>query len=229
MQLANLDRAWLPAWESAQAQMVTASVLRVGAGFDVLGVCVCPSVTVTRASCAPVRSAGIFCTLDHTGEKLWKRQWLIIAIYHPSFFAAVRPNSHSTRSVQRSGREHGCFYIFCVLSRFTYWNVYKFCLCKCPLESNSARSFYPWPPHTKQAFTIIWCLKLRLTKDKSGTFFTAGPPFHPSKKSLQFQADPGPFQYTVAMAITLGRPRVQSWKWSGWTWRGDSIHLPVSL
>lgn len=87
--------------------------------------------------------------------------------------------------------------------------MHKSCLCRCPLEYNSACSIYP---HTKQPFTIIWCLKLWPTKDINVAPFSQLDPLPwLEKRASNFRLTLGPFQYTVAMAITPGRPRVQSW------------------
>lgn len=81
--------------------------------------------------------------------------------------------------------------------------MYKSRLCRCLLEYNSACSFHPCLPHTKQAFTIIWSLKLWLTEDKSGTFLTAGPPSISLKRASNFRLTLGPFNTLLPWQLPL--------------------------
>lgn len=61
------------------------------------------------------------------------------------------------------------------------------------------------------AFTSIWRPELQLKKNQIGPFLPVRAPVLPSKTSCLLPADPHPFQQLVAMAISLARPRLQSW------------------
>ncbi len=90
---------WVFAFSVLERKVQKVSVCkRVCACRRVGGVyCVChlkewaPSVIFSEGKCVSVRrSAGIFCTLDHKGEKLRMHQWLMIAIYHLCICTAAR-------------------------------------------------------------------------------------------------------------------------------------------
>lgn len=76
------------------------------------------------------RSTGISSTLDHTGAKLGTHQWLMIAIYHPSFCSAVRTAAHCTyRAAQ------GRFNVSFPLLRLTKMWEWERVACICASET----------------------------------------------------------------------------------------------